>query len=160
MLLASSDTRRTLNYASILVYKLRQERTGFNVRRVYSTAINFPCISTFGQCRSTHHNYFQFFSYVLDLLKLILTEWTVFIQCPHKKVSNDIASLQTKRVIFVFLSKKILNGVMKSEWLKEFCSNFQTIDFPLYWFIIKVLYYPIYTAFSSYLEKKRSLIQF
>ena len=103
---------------------------------------------------------FNFFSYALDLLRLILTEWTVFIQCPHKKVSNDIASLQPKRVIFVFLSKKILNGIMKSEWLKEFCSNLQTIDFPLYWFIIKVLYYPIYTAFSSYLEKKRSLIQF
>ena len=35
--------------ASILVYKFRPEKTGFNnqyVRRVYATAINFPCIIT------------------------------------------------------------------------------------------------------------------
>ena len=33
--------------AYILVYKFRPERTGFNMyalRRVYATAINFPCL--------------------------------------------------------------------------------------------------------------------
>ena len=36
--------------ASILVYKFRPERTGFNMYagRVYATAINFPCIITLG----------------------------------------------------------------------------------------------------------------
>ena len=45
MLLSSSDTKRTLD-ASILVYKFRPERTGFNMYAEYTraTAINFPCI--------------------------------------------------------------------------------------------------------------------
>ena len=40
---------KTNTDASILVYKFRPERTGFNMyagRIVYTTAINFPCIST------------------------------------------------------------------------------------------------------------------
>ena len=32
--------------ASILVYKFRPERTGFNMYAVYATAINFSCIIT------------------------------------------------------------------------------------------------------------------
>ena len=35
MLLTSSDTRRTL-HASILVYKFRPERTGFNIYLLYA----------------------------------------------------------------------------------------------------------------------------
>ena len=42
MLLTSSDTKPRHD-ASILVYKVRPEKY---VRRVYATAINFPCIST------------------------------------------------------------------------------------------------------------------
>ena len=32
--------------ASILVYKFRPERTGFNMYTEYTTAINFPCTNT------------------------------------------------------------------------------------------------------------------
>ena len=40
--------------ASILVYKFRPEKTWFQyVRRVYATAINFPCISTLGSTINT-----------------------------------------------------------------------------------------------------------
>ena len=40
--------------ASIFVYKFRPERTGFNyVRRVYATAINFPCIITLVKTHKT-----------------------------------------------------------------------------------------------------------
>ena len=38
---------KTNTDASILVYKFHPERTGFNVRRVYSTAINFPWLNLF-----------------------------------------------------------------------------------------------------------------
>ena len=44
MLLTSSDTKRT-HETSILVYKFRPERTGFNVYAKYTTANNFPCIT-------------------------------------------------------------------------------------------------------------------
>ena len=36
MPLTSSDTKRTLMHASILVYKFRPERTGFNVYAEYT----------------------------------------------------------------------------------------------------------------------------
>ena len=53
MLLTSSDTKQTLGWGTntvILVYKFRPERTGFNMyRKVYATAINFPCIITLAE---------------------------------------------------------------------------------------------------------------
>ena len=45
MLLSSSDTRRTLMH--LFFFKISPRENWFqNVRRVYATAINFPCIST------------------------------------------------------------------------------------------------------------------
>jgi len=45
MLISSSDTRRTLNIYSCLQIPPRENWFQY-VRRVYATAINFPCIST------------------------------------------------------------------------------------------------------------------
>ena len=59
MFLTSSDTRRT--DASIIVYKFRPD-----VRIVYATAINFPCIITLGKSAL----YVSFKTNLAALLKL------------------------------------------------------------------------------------------
>ena len=41
------DTKRT--QMRLFLFQFCPERTGFNVRRVYTTAINFPCIITLRQ---------------------------------------------------------------------------------------------------------------
>ena len=47
MLLTSSDTRRTLMHLFLFTNSTKREENWFQyVRRVYATAINFPCIST------------------------------------------------------------------------------------------------------------------
>ena len=47
MLLTSSDTRRTLMHLFLFTNSSKREENWFQyVRRVYATAINFPCIST------------------------------------------------------------------------------------------------------------------
>ena len=47
MFLSSSDTKRTLGHLSLFTSSARENWFQY-VRRVYATAINFPCITTLG----------------------------------------------------------------------------------------------------------------
>jgi len=47
MFLSSSDTKRTLGHLSLFTNSARENWFQY-VRRVYATAINFPCITTLG----------------------------------------------------------------------------------------------------------------
>ena len=46
MLLSSSDTKRTLMHLFLFTNSAQRELVSIYVRRVYATAINFPCIIT------------------------------------------------------------------------------------------------------------------
>ena len=51
MLLTSSDTKRTLMHLFLFTNSAQRELVLIHVRRVYATAINFPCITTLPRTR-------------------------------------------------------------------------------------------------------------
>ena len=98
MLLTSSDMKRTLMYLFLFTNSARENRFQY-VRRVYATAINFPCIITLG---------------VVYLWLLTTINFVFFFAKSFNKTFID--HTQGKR----------LNSKLKSSYLKSFKSSSQS----------------------------------